>query len=486
MNREFLDLYERELKVLFEQGAEFSKEHPNIARRLGEITADRADPMIGGLLEGAAFLAARVQLTLKQEFPEFTANLLEQLVPGYLAPVPSAVLLGFTPPYGDPGLDEGRTLPRHASVDAAYRERQRGTTCRFRLCNALTLWPFELVEAQYFVAAGQIAASGIAAGPEVAAGLCLTLVRRTTVRREDEPEPGSPKARDGWFAASRADRLAFHLLGAEADADGLYEQVFANCNGIHLQFTDPGGHSVVLDLPLSSLAQIGFDEAEMMLPNGKRVFRGFDLIREYFHFPRKFLGFALEGLDEVLPRVEAPAVKLLLTFDRSVSRLAGAVHAGAFALHAVPAINLFRRPTDRIALDHGRHEYPIVADRSHPADNEIHTVEDVFGFLGGSGRKVKLPPLYAAPPEAGQLSYTLRRDARIRSAEERELGTASDYVGTEVFLSLAGAGRDAKAKRALANLSGTRSDSSSVRSRPNSAWAWRARIKAGLAGSNSQ
>jgi type VI secretion system protein ImpG len=37
---------------------------------------DRTDPMVSGLLEGAAFLAARVQLKLKHEFPEFTNNLL--------------------------------------------------------------------------------------------------------------------------------------------------------------------------------------------------------------------------------------------------------------------------------------------------------------------------------------------------------------------------------------------------------------------------
>ncbi len=45
--------------------------------------------MIAGLLEPAAFLAARVQLKIKHEFPEFTQNLIEQLVPNYLAPTPS-------------------------------------------------------------------------------------------------------------------------------------------------------------------------------------------------------------------------------------------------------------------------------------------------------------------------------------------------------------------------------------------------------------
>src|SRR3569832_2788646 len=99
MNREFLDLYNRELQLLNEQAREFAEEYPGIAERLGGILEDRVEPMVGGLLEGAAFLAARVQLKLKHEFPEFTGNLLEQLVPHFLAPTPSAMLVSARPPY---------------------------------------------------------------------------------------------------------------------------------------------------------------------------------------------------------------------------------------------------------------------------------------------------------------------------------------------------------------------------------------------------
>src|SRR5207248_9087609 len=94
----------------------------------------RSDPMITGLLEGAAFLAARVQLKLKHEFPEFTANLLEQLVPNYLAPTPSAMLVTARPPYADPALRDGKKIVRGAYFDATYRERERSLSCRFRLC----------------------------------------------------------------------------------------------------------------------------------------------------------------------------------------------------------------------------------------------------------------------------------------------------------------------------------------------------------------
>jgi len=69
MNREFLDLYNTELQLLNEQGRQFAEEYPGIAERLGGILEDRIDPLIGGLLEGAAFLAARVQLSSNTNSP---------------------------------------------------------------------------------------------------------------------------------------------------------------------------------------------------------------------------------------------------------------------------------------------------------------------------------------------------------------------------------------------------------------------------------
>jgi type VI secretion system protein ImpG len=139
MNREFLDLYNRELQLLNEQAREFAEAYPGIAERLGGLLEDRADPLIIGLLEGAAFLAARVQLKLKHEFPEFTNNLLEQLVPHYLAPTPSAVLVKAMPVFGDRALRDGYTIARGSYIDASYRQRDRQLACRYRLCSDITI-----------------------------------------------------------------------------------------------------------------------------------------------------------------------------------------------------------------------------------------------------------------------------------------------------------------------------------------------------------
>ena len=121
--------------MLYEQAREFAEEYPGIAERLGGLMAERTDPMIAGLLEGTAFLAARVQLKLKHEFPEFTSNLLEQLVPNYLAPTPSAMLVKALPPYSDAELREGYAIARGSYLDATYRERERQIACRYRLCS---------------------------------------------------------------------------------------------------------------------------------------------------------------------------------------------------------------------------------------------------------------------------------------------------------------------------------------------------------------
>ena len=48
----------------------------------------------------------------------------------------------------------------------------------------------------------------------------------------------------------------------------------------------------------------GFDEDDALFPNDNRIFRGFDFLREYFVFPRKFLGFRLTGLAEVMPKLQ--------------------------------------------------------------------------------------------------------------------------------------------------------------------------------------
>jgi type VI secretion system protein ImpG len=441
MDREFLDLYNRELQLLYEQAGEFAEEYPGIAERLGGLTADRTDPMVAGLLEGTAFLAARVQLKLKHEFPEFTSNLLEQLVPNYLAPTPSTMLAKVVPPYSDAALRDGLNIERGSYLDATYRERDRLIACRYRLTAGITLWPFDLVDAEYFLSPGQIQALGVPVNSDVTSGMRLSLTCRTAPRREDEPaDEQAKKQPESWFSACRATDLPVYLTGNEADSIALYEQLFANCVGIYLRFLNEFDDPVVIPLSEKSLQQIGFGETDALLPKDNRIFEGFDLLREYFMFPRKFLGFNLTGLGAVIPQIKAKSAELIFAFDEVNARLAAAVHPGMFSLFTAPAVNLFEKTTDRIAIRSNQHEYQVIPERSHYLDFEPHQVLSVHAYYAGGKEKLTVSPLYSAAMDAFSatptLGYTIRRLPRRRTVEEKRLGNASDYTGTDVFISL--------------------------------------------------
>ena len=103
-----LAYFNRELEALRGLAGEFAERHPKIAGRL-RLTKDTVDdPHVGRLLEGVAFLGARVQHRLDDEFPELTDGLLSVLYPHYLAPMPSVAITRFA---ADPGMPGPAHLP---------------------------------------------------------------------------------------------------------------------------------------------------------------------------------------------------------------------------------------------------------------------------------------------------------------------------------------------------------------------------------------
>ena len=92
MNPDFLNHYRRELQHMREMGGEFAAEYPKIAGRLGLESLECSDPYVERLLEGFAFLAARVQVKIDASYSGLARQLLEMIYPDYLSPVPSMVV----------------------------------------------------------------------------------------------------------------------------------------------------------------------------------------------------------------------------------------------------------------------------------------------------------------------------------------------------------------------------------------------------------
>jgi type VI secretion system protein ImpG len=113
MDPRLLDYYNSELLHVRETAAEFAREFPKIAGRLAlEGVGECSDPYVERLLEGFAFLAARIQLKIDAEFPAFTQHLLEMVYPGFLSPVPAMAMVRFEPELAEAGLAQGLEVPR--------------------------------------------------------------------------------------------------------------------------------------------------------------------------------------------------------------------------------------------------------------------------------------------------------------------------------------------------------------------------------------
>ena len=142
MDARLLEYYNRELRYLRELGGEFARDFPKIAGRLGLDSFECADPYVERLLEGFAFLAARVHLKIDGEFPRFSEQLLGLVCPHYLGPTPSMAVVEFTPDERQGGLKDGFALPRGTALRA--RLPRNDATCEYRTAHDVTLWPIEL------------------------------------------------------------------------------------------------------------------------------------------------------------------------------------------------------------------------------------------------------------------------------------------------------------------------------------------------------
>ncbi len=437
MNREFLEHYNRELKILYERSSDFAAEFPGVAERLGGLSEDTMDPGLVGVLEGSAFMAARVQLKLKSEFSEFTSALLDQILPNYLAPIPSAALVEASPAFDDPNLVEGIHFKSGSYIDAVYVEQERRVSCRYRLCSDLSLWPLHLETAEYCATPAPLQALGLEIANGTTSGVRLGIRRRTQAlnlkkkSKNEEPAPVSEVL---------IDTLPINLVGSAGDTITLYEQLFSNCKRISFRYLDEFGDPKFIIADPKIIQQVGFDLNERLFDNDDRIFSGFEILREFFTFPNKFIGFKLTGLQKILSRVTAPAFDILIEFDTSISRLASVVKPEMFSLYSAPASNYFKMSCSRIPIRTREHEHHVLPDRSKPLDFEAHKIIDVFAHYPGSKEKIKVFPLYSLPtgntPIDDALFYSVRRIPRRRTTEERRFGVQSNYTGTELFLSL--------------------------------------------------
>jgi type VI secretion system protein ImpG len=420
MDPRLLRLYSDELTHLREMGAEFAREFPRIASRLSMDGVEVSDPYVERLLEGFAFLTARVQLKLEAEFPRLVQHLLEVVYPNFLAPVPSMMMAQLLPDAADPNLAQGAWVRRQSALRSEL-PRGQNTLCEFRTAHDVQLWPIAISSVQFFSYAPDLPLARLPAGNRVKSGLRIKLCTLGGAQFDTLPIASLP------FMISAPDDVAFRL----------HELALGNCIGSWVRAEDadaaPGWRGA------ASVQPVGYDDDEALLPNTLRGFSGYRLLQEYAAMPQRFLSFRIDDLAARLSRVRGAEAELVLLFGRADAALESLVDAGSLALFCTPAINLFPKRLDRIALTTSAWEHHAVPDRTRPMDFEVHSIESCTGYGTGAVAEQRFLPLYSSvhtEPRSHAAYYTLRREPRILSAQQKANGPRSSYVGQEVFVSL--------------------------------------------------
>ena len=421
MDLRLLDHYNNELQHIRQMAGEFAREFPKIAGRLALEKDGKEicpDPFVERLLEGFAFIAARIHLKLDAEFPRLTQSLLETVYPHYLSPIPAMAVVRFEPDPQEAGLADGYLIPRGTPLRSTIGRGER-TPCEFQTAHQLRLWPLRLVEARYYTR--DLAELNLTPPRPVKAALRLRL--QTTAGLT--------------FKEINLDALTVYIRGADELPVAIYEQIFSRGAGVAVQFPQDRSRRGVYRPP-SAVQRVGFSEQEALLPASPRSFEGYRLLREYFSFPQRFLFFTVTDLKMAIQSCAGNQVDIIILLNEQEPRLEGRVNQTCFELFCAPAINLFAKRTDRISLSDRFSEFQVIVDRTRPLDFEVFEIQSVTGYGTRSDEEQEFRPFYLArdiDTTTGTF-YTVNRVPRMLTTKERKFGQHSSYSGTEVYLSL--------------------------------------------------
>lgn len=380
MLKELLPYYERELTYLRELSGEFAQRYPKIARRLLLDGNQSEDPHVERMIEGFAFLAARIHRKLDDEFPEITEAFLQVLYPHYTQPFPSCTILQLEVDPGSSEISQKAVVPRHHPV---LSPPVGGVTCQFRTCYPTELWPLTLNQVRLQVNQGSDYLQRLC--PQAEATISLEF------RLHGQQQ----------FKKLGLDRLRFFLDGDPGLMALLYELLLMNTLQLRVSDgSDDPRHTALL--PASCIAPVGFAADEGLIDYDKRSFMGYRLLTEYFAFPEKFLFVDFTGLDHPALRHEGDSLRIQIFLSHfgdgeRHTRLAQTLGAANFKLGCTPAINLFKQAADPIRISHQRTTYPVSADGRRPRAYEIISIDSVaYVEKDGSHESARrVPPFYA-------------------------------------------------------------------------------------------
>jgi type VI secretion system protein ImpG len=353
--------YQTELSYLRDVGRAFAEKNPAVAGMLAERGGD---PDVERLIEGFAFVAARLHQRLDNAAPELVEGLIELLLPHFLRPTPACTIVEFRPPAG--GL---RGIQRIPSGTRLATRAVRGARCSFRTSRPLDLLPLRLT--------GQVLDDSSLSRPEL--------------RLSFAADPGTmPQLLERGS-------IRLHLHGELPTTTQLYLWCARYLSGVTLRAED--GSSV--ELGPQALRCVGFDPQDTLFdwptfsPNGTR------LLVEYLTLASKFLFVDVTGLERAA-HVSGERFELIFRFARP-PLLPTRLPDDTVRLHCVPATNLFDVSAEPVRTTMESRPVLLRASGLDPLHAEVFAVSSVVAVSSARPQRKTYAPFHSfrhALPEA--------------------------------------------------------------------------------------
>lgn len=388
---ELKDYYRREMRRLRETAQVFAADNPTIAGGLGTAVAD---PDVERLLEGFAFLTAHVHQELDDHYPDLLQHLAQVVSPQYLRPLPAATIIQFSP---RPSLKQNLDVRAGAQLEGrASNPDGEMQVARFRTSSKLTVRPLQIQQISRLDPEAE--SIGTARGGN---GLRVQL------------QSGA-----GPLSGLELPSLRFCLGGSTGEAvDWL---MLLRHRLLHIDLCDSQGQ-LLERLQPEALRHCGFDAEESLLGSRPPHLPAFELLREYFFFPEKFLYLELD-LSAWRNRPDNDRMEIRLMLDTGVMELPSP-GPDTLLINTVPAINLFELDAEPVVMDQRDSEYRLIPGGSKSSalaqTAQVHTVNQVEGLQRGSSERRRYVPLGEFSRDGGASPPRYALKVRNNSALER-------------------------------------------------------------------
>lgn len=352
MKQALIDVYQKELNYLKRRGEAFAKEYPKIGARLHISDDASRDPHVERIIQGVAFLNARIRKKLDDEFPELCQTLLDVIYPHYLRPLPSYAIINFKP---EEFLSTVANIPQGSVVES---DSEDSYSCLFSTVYDTDVLPFQVSSARLQTC--PVEAPNPGSYNDIKAVLKLRLDAIIS---------------DVELEKLDLNKIRFYIKGTRHYSFALYELILNHCLKVAVANSSYDPDAVFLS-PEQALTAVGFEENEGMLPYPEQSFIGYRLLTEYFAYPEKFLFFDV-NVSHAASHLEGQHIELYFYLDKALPDIEATVDQNNFVLNATPLINLYEQYSEPTSLKKSSYEYPIIADARHPDSVEVYNIESV-------------------------------------------------------------------------------------------------------------